>query len=475
MKATWLALVVSSLAWAQQPSVEDTLKRGLAALEAGRNAEAAQLCEQVVTREYTNYSGHFCLGLALYRQGDLKGARFEFTQLTLLAPNRFEGWFNLGVTLDRLGESAEAAQALVKAIEVGEKAGVAPADLRTSYLGLAKAQRDQKQYEQAAATLAGALKKFENDQEVTFLLADSLYRAGKPLEALPYLYTLLNQNRANVGAVSLVADIYAGQGLPERAVTELDRSIAAAQDPKVRAQIVYKKSSLLSGKAQQDALVEAARLDPRLWAAQYDLGRVRYQGGDFRGALEAFQAAYSQMPEEPRVALALALTYDRLGQFAEAGRFAALAAKASSGAEKAEALFVQGKASYFQQRYDSAEEVLLQAVQLKADRGAAWFYLGRAQFALKKYEAAIASLERAQALEPTADTAANLGAAYLAANRYADAERLLNQAVALNPRDAVAWYNLGIALQALSRNAEARRAFQQALNLGYEPARQFLK
>lgn len=475
MKATWLALVVSSLAWAQQPSVDDVLKRGLAALEAGRNAEAAQLCEQVVTRDYTNYSGHFCLGLALYRQGDLKGARFEFTQLTLLAPNRFEGWFNLGVTLDRLGESAEAAQALAKAIEVGEKAGVAPADLRTSYLGLAKAQRDQKQYEQAATTLAGALKKFENDQEVTFLLADSLYRANKPLEALPYLYTLLNQNRANVGAVSLVADIYVGQGLPERAVTELDRSIAAAQDPKVRAQIVYKKSSLLSGKAQQDALVEAARLDPRLWAAQYDLGRVRYQGGDFRGALEAFQAAYSQMPEEPHVALALALTYDRLGQFAEAGRFAALAARATSGAEKAEALFVQGKASYFQQRYDSAEEVLLQAVQLKADRGAAWFYLGRAQFALKKYEAAIASLERAQALEPTADTAANLGVAYLAANRYADAERLLNQAVALNPRDAVAWYNLGIALQALSRNAEARRAFQQALNLGYEPARQFLK
>jgi tetratricopeptide (TPR) repeat protein len=475
MKATWLALVVSSLAWAQQPSVEDTLKRGLAALEAGRNAEAAQLCEQVVTRDYTNYSGHFCLGLALYRQADLKGARFEFTQLTLLAPNRFEGWFNLGVTLDRLGESAEAAQALSKAIEVGEKAGVAPADLRTSYLGLAKAQRDQRQYEQAAATLANALKKFENDQEVTFLLADSLYRANKPLDALPYLYTLLNQNRANVGAVSLVADIYAGQGLPERAVTELDRSIAAAQDARVKAQLIYKKSSLLSGKAQQDALTEAVRLDPRLWTAQYDLGRVRYQGGDFKGALEAFQAAYNQMPDEPRVVLALALTYDRLGQFAEAGRFAALAAKSSSGPEKAEALFVQGKAAYFQQRYDSAEEVLLQAVQLKADRGAAWFYLGRAQFALKKYEAAIASLERAQALEPTADTAANLGAAYLAANRYSDAERLLSQAVTLNPRDAVAWYNLGLALQALSRNAEARRAFQQAVNLGYEPARQFLR
>jgi tetratricopeptide (TPR) repeat protein len=475
MKATWLALALSSLAWAQQPSVEDTLKRGLAALEAGRNAEAAQLCEQVVTRDYTNYSGHFCLGLALYRQADLKGARFEFTQLTLLAPNRFEGWFNLGVTLDRLGESAGAAQALAKAIEVGEKAGVAPADLRTAYLGLAKAQRDQRQYDQAAATLADALKKFENDQEVTFLLADSLYRANKPLEALPYLYTLLNQNRANVGAVSLVADIYVGQGLPERAVTELDRSIATAQDPKVKAQLVYKKSSLLSGKAQQDALAEAVRLDPKLWTAQYDLGRVRYQGGDFKGALEAFQAAYNQMPDEPRVVLALALTYDRLGQFAEAGRFAALAAKSSSAPEKAEALFVQGKAAYFQQRYDSAEEVLLQAVQLKADRGAAWFYLGRSQFALKKYEAAIASLERAQALEPTADTAANLGTAYLAANRYSDAERLLNQAVALNPRDAVAWYNLGLTLQALSRNAEARRAFQQALNLGYEPARQFLR
>ncbi len=470
------ALLLLSLSWAQPaPAVQQTLQQAQAALEAGRLEEAVQGFEAVIARDFTNYSAHFGLGLALYRLGDLRGAAFEFTQLTVLDPNRFEGWFNLGVVRDRQGQAAEAAQAFARAIEVGEKANLGIADLKPAYVGQVKALRTQGQHEAAAAAARKGLEKAPGDAELTALLADSLVRANKPLEALPVLYQILNNDPANVQAIAQIADIYVAQGLPQRALRELDRGLEAVRDNASRAQLLLKKSTLQQGREQQASLQEAIRLDPKLWAAHYNLGLARLREGNVRGALESFQNAYAQNPDEPRVLLGLAATYDRLGQAAEAGRFAAMAARSSQGADRLEALLLQGKAAYAQRRYTEAVEVLSQVAQQKPDSAEAWFFLGVSQFNLRDYTAAIDSLEKAQALAPSASTAANLGAALYSAGRYSDAERALSQAVALDSRNAIAWYNLGLTLRSLGRSAEARRAWQRSADLGYAPARELLR
>ncbi|ADD27173.1 MULTISPECIES: tetratricopeptide repeat protein [Meiothermus] len=472
------ALLFVSLSWAQQsqpPAIEQTLQQAQAALEAGRLNEAVQGFEAVIARDFTNYSAHFGLGLALYRLGDLRGAAFEFTQLTVLDPNRFEGWFNLGVVRDRQGQAAEAAEAFGKAIEVGEKAGLGLNELKPAYIGQVKALRTQGQHEAAATAARKALEKASGDLELTSLLADSLVKANKPLEALPVLYQILAKDPANTQAVSQIADIYMAQGLPLRALREIDRGLEAAKDNAVRAQLLLKKSTLQQGREQQATLQEAVRLDPKLWAAHYNLGVARLRDGNARGALESFQNAYAQNPDEPRVLLGLATTHDRLGQAAEAARFAEMAAKASQGTDRLEALFLQGKSAYTLRRYSEAAELLSQVTQQKADNAEAWFFLGVAQFNLKDYAAAAESLEKAQALAPSAATAANLGAALYSAGRYSDAERVLSQAVTLDGRNAVAWYNLGLTLRSLGRVAEARRAWQRSADLGYAPARDLLR
>lgn len=472
------ALLFVSLSWAQQsqpPAIEQTLQQAQAALEAGRLNEAVQGFEAVIARDFTNYSAHFGLGLALYRLGDLRGAAFEFTQLTVLEPNRFEGWFNLGVVRDRQGQATEAAEAFGKAIEAGEKAGLGLNELKPAYIGQVKALRTQGQHEAAATAARKALEKAAGDLELTSLLADSLVKANKPLEALPVLYQILAKDPANTQAVSQIADIYMAQGLPLRALREIDRGLEAAKDNAVRAQLLLKKSTLQQGREQQATLQEAVRLDPKLWAAHYNLGVARLRDGNARGALESFQNAYAQNPDEPRVLLGLATTHDRLGQAAEAARYAEMAAKASQGADRLEALFLQGKSAYTLRRYGEAAELLSQVTQQKADNAEAWFFLGVAQFNLKDYAAAAESLEKAQALAPSAATAANLGAALYSAGRYSDAERVLSQAVALDGRNAVAWYNLGLTLRSLGRVAEARRAWQRSADLGYAPARDLLR
>lgn len=473
------ALLTVSLGWAQQsqpaPAVQQTLQQAQAAFEVGRLNEAVQGFEAVIARDFSNYSAHFGLGLALYRLGDLRGAAFEFTQLTVLDPNRFEGWFNLGVVRDRQGRAGEAAQAFAKAIEVGEKANLGASELKPAYIGQVKALRTQGQHEAAAPAARKGLEKVPGDAELTSLLADSLVKANKPLEALPVLYQILANDPANVQAVSQIADIYTAQGLPLRALREIDRGLEATQDNAARAQLLLKKASLQQGHEQLASLQEAVRLDPELWAAHYNLGVARLRDGNASGALQAFQNAHAQNPDEPKVLLGLAAAHDRLGQAAEASRFAEMAAKASQGPDKLEALFIQGKSLYALRRYSEAAEALSQVTQQKPDNAEAWFFLGVTQFNLKDYSAAAGSLEKAQALAPSAATAANLGAALYSADRYSDAERVLSQAVALDARNAVAWYNLGLTLRSLGRVAEARRAWQRSADLGYAPARDLLR
>lgn len=484
------ALLVFSLSLAQgngqaaQPSpaaqpldaaTQATLTQAQAALDANQLPQAITGFEAVITKDFSNYSAHFGLGLALYRQADLKGAAFEFTQLTVLDPNRYEGWYNLGVVRDRQGQADAAAAAFAKAVEAGTKAGLSPADLKPAYIGEAKALRTQGKHDDAVKTLQNGLKALPKDSDMTVLLADSLVKSGKQLDALPVLYDILASDPSNVGAIGQIADIYIAQGLPQRAMREIDRGLQTAKDNSAKAQLLLKKSSLQQGREQQVTLAQAVLLDPKLWMAQYNLGLSRLQNGNPKGAIESFQNAYAQNPDEPKVLLGLASAYDRLNQPAEAGRFAELAAKNSQGGDLLEAQILRGKASYNLRRYSDAVTVLTQATASKADRADAWSLLGLSQFALKDYTSAAGSLEKAATLEPTAANSANFGAALYSAGRYSDAEKVLSQAVSLDGKNAVAWYNLGLTLKSLSRDVEAKRAWQRSADLGYAPARDLLR
>jgi len=216
---------------------------GKAYLDAGRYDDAVKVFEDALAQDYENFSAHFGLGLALYRKGDLRGAVFEFDQATRVAPERFEGWYNLGVAYADLMRWDDAAGAFSRAINAGLEANLGGEVLKPAYLGLAAAYRKLGKPDQAAAVLKQALEVIGDDPEVMYLLAEDLSLAGKPKDAIPYLYKVLQKDRAHIAAVSLLADIYVGQGLPDRALREIDRSLAVATDAQVRANLLLIFSS----------------------------------------------------------------------------------------------------------------------------------------------------------------------------------------------------------------------------------------
>ena len=458
--------------------VELMLSLGKAYLDAGRYDAAARVFEDALAQDYENFSAHFGLGLALYRKGDLRGAVFEFDQATRVAPDRFEGWYNLGVAYADLMRWNEAAQAFSKAISAGKKAGLEGNVLKPAYLGLATADRKLGKPDLAAAVLSQALEESGEDPEVEYLLAESLSLAGRPKDAIPYLYKVLRANRADVAAVSLLADIYVGQGLTDRALRELDRSLAAAQDPQARANLLLKKASIikpLDPKKSAELLQEASRLDPKLWQAHYDLGVSWLKAGDPDRALRSFQRAYSVKPNEPKILVGLAAAYFQKQDYKQAYRYAQLAAASGDVEAKGEALLIAGKSAYNLGRFGEARSLLVKATDALPDRADAWLWLGLASYAMQDYKTAISALERSVQLDPSPVAKLNLGAAYLAVKRFSDAEQILTQVVLEEPDNAEAWYNLGWALKALAREAEAQRAWKRALELGYEPARSLIK
>lgn len=95
---------------------------------------------------------------------------------------------------------------------------------------------------------------------------------------------------------------------------------------------------------------------------------------------------------------------------------------------------------------------------------AGWFVAGSALSALHRGPEAIAALTRAQALDPAhAETAANLGNAYLDADDLDAALTWLRRAVALDPGQTEAWASLGFLFAATGQCAAAVAACDAAL------------
>nr|VFJ60049.1 MAG: Tetratricopeptide (TPR) repeat [Candidatus Kentron sp. DK] len=100
------------------------------------------------------------------------------------------------------------------------------------------------------------------------------------------------------------------------------------------------------------------------------------------------------------------------------------------------------------------------------DSAESWFYLGVAQYDAGRYQEALASFDKALALQPDdADAWSNRGAALNELGHHREALASCDKALALQPDDAAAWGNRGNALVGLGRHQEALESYDKALAL----------
>ncbi|WP_157451462.1 tetratricopeptide repeat protein [Deinococcus aquatilis] len=425
--------------------------------------------EALVAQNYAQPEPHFGLGLALFALGDFKGANFEFTQLSLLAPDRFEGPYNLGVIATRERRYDDALRLYGSAATLA-RGRVSLTVQRQVLDALAAEQTRAAAYAALVTTLTEIAALAPDDAAVQFRLVQAQTLAGQSAQALPGAYALMQREPSRADVVLLIADIYVAQGLPDRAIRELDAAAPRMATGADRASLLLRKANLLSAGGDTRGAVVAAQAaadaDGRSASTFAALGTFRVARNDRPGALTAYLNAVKLAPKNAAYRTDLAAVRLTLGQNAQAFADAVAAIRLfPEAATLARAQYVQGIAAYRQGNFADARAALRSSA-LKAASADTYFWLGLSQYALKDYVGAATALSESVKLEPSVNARQNLASALLASARYPEAEAILRGLVSDNPKNDEGWYLLGVTQRAQRRESEARQALKTAANLG---------
>jgi tetratricopeptide (TPR) repeat protein len=450
---------------------------GNAQYQDGDHEQSRESYLEAIALDYTSGDAHYGLGLAQFSRGDYQAALFEFSEVTRLFPERFDGQFNRAVTLARLRRPAEAAAAFRSALQQAEPEASAE-DRVQAQLGLAGQLELTEEWGAAADAYAAALELEPANPEYILRRGQALMRAGRGLEALPEL-TALESDSGDYRVSALVSDIYVGQGQIDYAIWSLERALQkaeAAGQASAQASTLVKLGTLqrsLGRDAQgTEAFERAVAIDPTSWEAQYNLGVIYLEGGQTRAALQPLQQALDLGGERAEVRLALASANDLLGQSEAAvlNANAAIGRLGDPGLET-EARFIAGRAYYRTGDFAAADAELRQVLDARPSDAQAQLWSGLAAYQLNDYGAAVRSFERAVQLNPNSvESRVNLGAGYLAAQRYKEAQGVYELLVEQNPADKDSLYNRGWAQYSQDRRGGARDAWVASCEQGYQPA-----
>ncbi len=448
-------------------------------LEVGDFTRAKENFLEAVALDYMSADAHFGLGLSEFNRANYRAALFEFSEVTRLFPERFDGHFNRAVTLAQLRRSEESVAAFQEAlVQASPEAGRA---VRASaQLGLAGQLEVLSRFDEAAEAYGAAMRLSKASPTLLMAQSEALYRAGRGLEALPALTAL---EADDYQASTLVANIYLEAKQTDYALAALNRAqrrAAASGNVQAESDVLLQlgllRRSLGRNAAAAGAFAAAAKLTPESGGAFYNLGVSYLESGQPERALvplqNALAAERTQGEPSGEVLLALATAYDQLGQPANAQRTAAAARNHLKTAPlRLDAEAITGRALYRAGNYRGALIALQEVAEARPNNAQAQLWAGLAYYQQGDYTEATSFYERAVNLDPdNLDARLNLGAAYLATERYTDAESVYTLLVQQNTEDAEAFYNLGWARYSQGQVDGAQTAWTSASELGYEPA-----
>jgi tetratricopeptide (TPR) repeat protein len=394
---------------------------------------------------------HLALGKALLQEGQVTEAVSELEQAVRLEPERGESQYQLGLALARAGRKEEAAAALEKGramVAEDERAQNANLDVVEGRSALEKGD-----LEQAVAKLRRAVQVWPDAPEAHRVLGEALEKKGD----------LAGASAAYHKALELApADASAREGLERLAGIE-----AASDDSGRVAELEgYIRESRFA--EVEPLLAQYVKQRPRSSWGWYALGYSRFAQQKIG---ESIQALAKSLELDVRNAEA----HKILGRaLMIIGRFDAAQVEFEQGIkykpDSAEMHYNLGKLFSIQDNWEPARKALQEAVRLDPSYLPALDALGFALEALGDDAGAVASYEKAVALNRDrqgrfVSAHVNLSAYY---NRLGDPEKALayaREALLLDPRSDAAWFQQARALERQGKLAEAVDALGQAISI----------
>jgi serine/threonine protein kinase/Flp pilus assembly protein TadD/TolB-like protein len=208
---------------------------------------------------------------------------------------------------------------------------------------------------------------------------------------------------------------------------------------------------------------KALVITPEIAEGHSCLGDVYNGQGEYRRAVDEFKRAVALDSSRDNALRGLADAYEKLGDVpaADATYQQAIALRPHYWA----GYNSLGTFYFRQSRYADAVKMFQRVVELTPENFQGYSNLGALWIVQGQYSKSIQALERSIEIRPTLEAYSNLGGAYFALRRFADAAQMYNQGLNLDDRDSLIWGNLGDALYwTPGRRTEAVAAYRKAIS-----------
>lgn len=397
---------------------------------------------------------------------DLETAVKHYKRAIELIPKDPQLYFNLAETLQKSSRLDEAIAAYKKALEL------AP-DLTAARVNLGKALAEKGLYQEAKETLSAVTKSTMSDAEAHYNLGVILMRESNVSAAVTEFERAVAISPKYAPALNNLGVAWDTRGNDKKALEYFKK--ASVADPTYAESFFNQGMSLMkmNQAAQATKAFEAAlKLEPGNSGPYVQLGTLYLKQGKREYAVEAFKKAivvlddedkkakgflqirkYTEMKKTTDAYRGLALAYLSLGKVDDA--VAALKTAVEKMPKDASAREALGEAYLAQNKFDDAIEQLKERLSLESNTEAK---LDLARAYSKKRVAKLAEplLREVLKSEPdNRDAQMGLVDLYLSMGRYAEADKMLDEAIAKDANDLQALSRKGILKSRMGRPNEA--------------------
>ena len=346
-------------------------------------------------------------------------------------------FYHLGRCQLALDRPPEAVASSRRALELGDREGASAADLQKIHYQLGLALRKTGATQDAATHLAEASRLAARASE------DS--RGGAAMgSSIPFDLPAAARQELRGRATAALARAYFNLGV----LQVRGQAAGPTTERFARAAALFEK---------------AAQLDPGFPRVQSSLGIARFNAGQFEEATGPLARARAADPADGDLKRMLAVSWLNTRAW---DKVAALLQDDAERQTNPSLQFAYGLALVRSHRAAEAETVLVGLQKSQGDSAELSVLLGQAYADEKKYDAALASVERALKLQAdVAEAHRTLGVVYLTQGRLAEAESALRAELQAHPADAEALYLLGKILLARGAAQEALGHLEAAARL----------
>lgn len=435
----------------------------LALIETHKPGAAAEQLRAVIANQADSFAAHNVLGLALQDLGRTAEAAAEFQTALRIKPDFGLAYYDLA----QLMSAQKSYRAAIFYLKQGVSASPGPELAQQMRTALAIADAQVGDYDDAIPLFREATTAQPDSAELHFDLATAYAHGKNYADAVNEYREVLRLQPNRFDAQLLLGKALLNQSLVEESLPVLREYVR--HSPKEPEGLEVLGDALKESSHSQEAidiLQRAIRANPASYKAHYDLGAVLGRANRLPDAIRELGVAVKLDPDsaEARYQLARLLTRNKEEAAAkeQLTKFSAL--KKNEDRQSKAGYFINRAGATLQQgRAQEAVSNYQQALALEPRDPKLHYNLAIALSKINDDEAEQRELKKAIELDPQfVEAHSQLGSSLLHAGWLAEAEREFRAAVNLDPQSSEALNNLGTVLGREGKNEDAEKLFRRA-------------